>query len=66
MTMRDGETLKPFSVPISDALKCDLNRLALKDERKLASYVRKVLSDHVKSARRTGRLPKGEDAAAKV
>lgn len=51
-----SEELKPFSVPISDDLKRDLHKLASSDERKLATYVRKVLKEHVTEARAAGKL----------
>ena len=53
-----NQGLRPFSVPLDGELKRDLEQLARMDERKLATYVRKILKDHVQSARATGQLPK--------
>jgi predicted DNA-binding protein len=45
------ERLKPYSVPISEQLKQDLETLAANDSRPAANYVRRVLEDHVQKFR---------------
>jgi predicted DNA-binding protein len=57
MRQKTDNPLKPFSVPLDENLKTNLEMLAKNDSRLLAPYVRKVLEEHVQEAISKNLLP---------